>query len=286
MTVRVISVEGIVCRAAERHLSIRIEGIPVQMPVEIFPRRQYALAIAEPCSHRKGILHAFRQPRRIDCFRLAEKRLEPLQPEPRGLLDFRQIGRSNLQRGCNDDSARACRTEGGIEQPAVGDARCHQIKEAEAVAVECGTLLCRQCRKRILANEGVAVIARQRLLFQHAQELLTCLCGQPELFRLGCLICCRTHRFPLDQRFERHAAAVITRRVDPGVWRDGTGMIAGQPRRFSRANAPSPASRCLRPGTRRTAIAAPASRADRRFSPAGWYSSRHCGCAAPAASNW
>ena len=154
---------SIVGRCSERHLSIRIEGVPVQMAVRIFLCRQHALAIAEPRRHRKGILHAFGQPRRIGCFRLAEERLEPLQPEPRGLLDFRQIGRSNLQRGRNDDCARACRTEGGIEPPAVGDARCHQIKEAEAVAIECGTLLGRQCRKRILANERVAVIARQRL---------------------------------------------------------------------------------------------------------------------------
>src|SRR5215813_7366100 len=45
------------------------------------------------------------------------------------------------------------------------------------------------------------------------------------------------------------------------------------------ANAPAPASRCLRPEIRRTAIAAPAAKADRRSWPAGWLSSQRCECA-------
>ena len=37
-----------------------------------------------------------------------------------------------------------------------------------------------------IANEGVAVITRQRLLIQHSQELLPRLGSQPEFFRLRC----------------------------------------------------------------------------------------------------
>ena len=59
-------------------------------------------------------------------------------------------------------TARVGDAKRGIEPPAVGNTRGHQIKEAEAVAVERGALLCRQRRKRILANEGITVITRDR----------------------------------------------------------------------------------------------------------------------------
>jgi hypothetical protein len=139
----------------------------------------------------------------------------------------------NLQHRWHDDLARAAGAEGGGEQPAVGDAQGHEIAEPAAVVVHDRTLLGGQGRKGKVANHGGPVIARERLLCQHTEELLARLCGQPEPAWLLPWPTCRAHRFVLDERFERHAVAVVARRAYHRVWRDGSGVVAGQARLLS-----------------------------------------------------
>src|SRR5437762_7268435 len=111
------------------------------MSFKVLLRRQNAFAITESRGHRKTVFHSFWQPRWIVSLRFAEERFEPLQPEPRRLLNFRDVRFSNFQSQRNDNLAGSRRTQRSVEPSPIGNARDHQIKECKTLAIQSLPLL-------------------------------------------------------------------------------------------------------------------------------------------------